>query len=156
GKWFDCLECNLVAIQAEIFNSSLGSVQSLKSRVVRPKKLSPKFIGPYRILRRIGPVAYEIALPPRLSNLHPVFHVSQLRKYIADSSHVLELEDVRIREDRSMEIQPVSIAESRTKYFKGKSIRLVKVVWDEKTGDSTWEVEDAMRDLYPRLFSGKP
>jgi len=53
-------------------------------RAIRSRKLSPKFIGPYQILRRIGPVTYEIALPPPLANLHSVFHVSQLRKYVAD------------------------------------------------------------------------
>ncbi|XP_052723749.1 uncharacterized protein LOC128193708 [Vigna angularis] len=108
---------------------------------MRPKKLSPKFIGPYQISRKIGPVAYELSLPPQLSNLHPVFHVSQLRKYIADPSHILELE-----------MKPVRIEDIRTKYYKRKAIKLVKVVWDEKTGDSTWEVEDAMKDLYPHLF----
>ncbi|XP_017423413.2 uncharacterized protein LOC108332603 [Vigna angularis] len=121
-------------------------------RAVRPKKLSPKFVGPYQILRKIGPVAYELSLPPQLSNLHPVFHVSQLRKYIADPSHVLELEDVRLRQDRTLEMQPVRVEDSRTKYYKRKAIRLVKVIWDEKTGDSTWEVKDAMKDLYPHLF----
>ncbi|XP_052728486.1 uncharacterized protein LOC128195286 [Vigna angularis] len=124
-------------------------------RVVRPKKLSPKFVGPYQILRRIGPVAYEFSLPPQLSNLHPVFHVSQLRKYIADPSHVLELEDVHFCQDRTLEMQPVRVEDSRTKYYKRKAIRLVRVVWDEKTSDSTWEVEDAMRDMYPHLFSVK-
>ncbi|BAU00648.1 hypothetical protein VIGAN_10225900, partial [Vigna angularis var. angularis] len=91
-------------------------------------------------------------LPPQLSNLHPVFHVSQLRKYVSDPSHVLELEDIRLRQDRTLEMQPVRIEDSNTKYYKRKAVRLVKVVWDEKTGDSTWEVEDAMKDLYPHLF----
>ncbi|XP_052732374.1 uncharacterized protein LOC128196186 [Vigna angularis] len=124
-------------------------------RAVHPKKLSPKFVGPYQILRRIGPVAYELSLPPQLSNLHPVFHVSQLRKYIADPSHIVELENVHLRQDRTLEMQPVRVEDSRTKYYKRKAIRLVKVVWDEKTGDSTWEVEDTLRDLYPYLFLGK-
>ncbi|XP_052726003.1 uncharacterized protein LOC128194439 [Vigna angularis] len=124
-------------------------------RAIRPKKLSPKFIGPYQILRKIGPVAYELSLPPQLSNLHPVFHVSQLRKYISDPSHILELEDVRLRQDRTLEMKPVRIEDIRTKYYKRKAIKLVKVVWDDKTGDSTWEVEDAMKDLYPHLFPGK-
>ncbi|XP_017441130.1 uncharacterized protein LOC108346570 [Vigna angularis] len=124
-------------------------------RAVRPKKLSPKFIGPYKILRKIGPVAYELALPPKLSNLHPVFHVSQLRKYIANPSHVLELEDIQLRPDRTLELHPVRIKDSRTKYYKGKDVHLVKMVWDAKTGDSTWEVESAMKDLYLNLFPGE-
>ncbi|BAT85193.1 hypothetical protein VIGAN_04270800 [Vigna angularis var. angularis] len=121
-------------------------------RAIRPKKLSPKFIGSYQILRKIGPVAYELSLPPQLSNLHPVFHVSQLRKYIADPYHILKLEDIRLCQDRTLEMQPVRVEDSNTKYYKGKAVRLVKVAWDEKTGDSTWEVEDAMKDLYPHLF----
>ncbi|KAG2383927.1 uncharacterized protein HKW66_Vig0153100 [Vigna angularis] len=123
------------------------------SRIVRPKKLSPKFIGPYQILKKIGPVAYELALPPQLSNLHPVFHVSQLRKYIANPSHVLELEDIQLSPDRTLELQPVRIEDVRTKLHKGKDVRLVKVVWDAKTEDSTWEVESAMKDMYPHLFT---
>ncbi|XP_052723888.1 uncharacterized protein LOC108343993 [Vigna angularis] len=124
-------------------------------RVLRPKKLSPKFVGPYQILKKIGSVAYELALPPQLSNLHPVFHVSQLRKYVADPSHVLELEDVQLRPDRTLEMQPVCIEDSRTRLYKGKDVRLVKVVWDAKSGDSTWEVAEAMKELYPQLFPGK-
>ena len=54
-------------------------------------------------------MAYEIALPPHLANLHPVFHVSQLRKYLFDPSHVLEVEDVRVREDLQVEVQPIFI-----------------------------------------------
>ena len=68
-------------------------------RALRSRKLSPKFLGPYQISRRIGPVAYEIALPPQLANLHPVFLVSQLRKYVFDPTHVLEVEDIQMRED---------------------------------------------------------
>ncbi|KAG2376273.1 uncharacterized protein HKW66_Vig0155730 [Vigna angularis] len=119
---------------------------------MRSKKLSPKFVGSYQIMRKIGPVAYELTLPPQLSNLHPVFHVSQLWKYIADPSHILELEDVRLRQDRTLEMKPVRVEDVRIKYYKGKDVWLVKVVWDEKTGDATWEVEDAMKDLYPHLF----
>ncbi|XP_017428544.1 uncharacterized protein LOC108336582 [Vigna angularis] len=124
-------------------------------RPVRPKKLSPKFVGPCQILKKIGPVAYELSLPPQLSNLHPVFHVSQLQKYIANPSHVLELEDVQLRQDRTLEMQPIRVEDSRTKYYKGKDVHLVKMVWDAETGDSSWEVENAMKELYPHLFPGK-
>ena len=64
-------------------------------RAIKSRKLTPRFVGPYQILRRIGVVAYEIALPPpHLANLHNVFHVSQLRKYVADPSHILESNDI--------------------------------------------------------------
>jgi len=64
-------------------------------RALRSRKFSPKFFGPYQISGRIEPVTYEIVLPPQLANLYPVFHVSQLRKYVFDPSHVLEAEEVQ-------------------------------------------------------------
>ena len=97
-------------------------------RALRSRKLSPKFLGPYQISRRIGPVAYEIALPPQLTNLHPIFHVSQLSKYVFDPSHVLEAEDVYIREDLTMEVPPVALEDSRVEERRGKPVSLVKVI----------------------------
>ena len=67
-------------------------------------KLGPRFIGPYEILRRVGPVAYELVLPPELSRVHPVFHVSMLRKYIRDESQVLSYVPVELQDDLSYEI----------------------------------------------------
>jgi len=97
-------------------------------RAIRSRKLSPKFIGPYQVLNRIGLVAYEIALPPQLANLHSVFHVSQLRKYVPDASHVLEMEDLPIREDLTVDMQPIAIKDHQMKQIKGRTISLVKVV----------------------------
>nr|KYP73767.1 Retrotransposable element Tf2 [Cajanus cajan] len=65
-------------------------------RALKARKLTPRFVGPYQIIQRVGPVAYRLALPPSLSNLHDVFHVSQPRKYVHDPSHVVELDDVRV------------------------------------------------------------
>ena len=124
-------------------------------RAIHQKKLSPRFVGPYQILRRVGPVAYEIALPPPLTNLHPVFHVSQLRKYVPDPSHVLEMEDLQIRGDLTIEVQPVGLGDIQTRQLRGKSIRLVQVIWDKRTGDSTWELEEDVRKSYPHLFPGE-
>jgi len=73
-------------------------------------------------------VAYEISLPPQLANLHPVFHVSQLRKYVFDPAHVLEVEDIEIREDLTGEVPLVALEESRVEERKGKLVSLVKVI----------------------------
>ena len=81
-------------------------------RAIKSRKLTPKFIGPYQINRRIRLVAYEIALPPHLTNLHNVFHVSQLRKYITDATHVLEADDVQFRNDLTLDVRPVRIVDS--------------------------------------------
>jgi len=121
-------------------------------RVLRSRKLSPKFLGPYQITKRIRLVAYEIALPPQLVNLHPVFHVSQLRKYVFDPTHVLEAEDIQIREDLTVEVPPIALEESKVEERRGKTVSLVKVIWDRRTGDSTWELEEDMRKSLPHLF----
>ena len=86
-----------------------GLLSEIRGRVLKSRKLTPKFIGPYQITRRIGPVAYEIALPPYLANLHNVFHVSQLRKYMADPSHVLEVDDIQVWKDLTIEAGPIRI-----------------------------------------------
>jgi len=124
-------------------------------RALKSRKLTPRFIGPYQITRRIGPVAYEIALSPHLGNLHNVFHVSQLRKYVADPTHVLEQDDVQVHENLTLGVGPVRILDSQVKRLRGKEIRTVKVLWDEETQEMTWEMEDLMRKSYPHLFTGK-
>ena len=120
---------------------------------MKSRKLIPRFIGPYQILKRIGPVAYRVALPPFLSNLHNVFHVSQLRKYIHDPSHVIEPDNIQVRDNLTYEVTPVRVADRRIKSLRGKDIPLVKIVWSG-TGDedATWELESRMRESYPHLF----
>uniref|UniRef100_A0A151UFM2 Retrotransposable element Tf2 n=1 Tax=Cajanus cajan TaxID=3821 RepID=A0A151UFM2_CAJCA len=125
-------------------------------RVVRAKKLTPRFIGPYQILHRVGPVAYQLALPPILSDLHDVFHVSQLRKYIKDLSHMVEMDEVQVRENLTYEKRPVAVVDHKLKELRGKSISLVKILWDVATGEATWEVESQFKEQHPFLISGKP
>ena len=122
-------------------------------RALRLRKLSPKFLGPYQSTRRIGPVAYEIALPPQLANLHPVFHVSQLRKYVFDLAHVLKAEDIQIREDLTVEVPLIALEDRKVEESRGKAVSLVKVIWDRRMGDSTWELKEDMRKSHPHLFT---
>ena len=72
-------------------------------------KLSPRLIGPFEILSRVGEVAYKLALPPSLSAVHPVFHVSMLRKYISDESHVISLDSMELGLDMTYEEEPIAI-----------------------------------------------
>ncbi|CAJ2633285.1 unnamed protein product [Trifolium pratense] len=130
--------------------STTGIGRALKSR-----KLTSKFIGPYQILKRVGKVAYRIALPPSLANLHDVFHVSQLRKYVRDPSHVIESDDVQVRDDLTVETVPLRIEGREVKRLRNKDIASVKVVWGGPAGENaTWELESKMRSSYPELFSG--
>ncbi|XP_050877367.1 uncharacterized protein LOC127081128 [Lathyrus oleraceus] len=84
-------------------------------RALKSKKLTPRFIGPYQITQRVGVVAYKIALPPSLENLHDVFHVSQLYKYIHDPSHVIQMDDVHVRDNLTMEALPLRIVDREVK-----------------------------------------
>ena len=90
-------------------------------------KLSPRFIGPFEILRRVGEVAYKLALPPSLSAVHPIFHVSMLRKYILDESHVLSLDSVELSPDLTFEEEPIAILDRQVRKLRTKEIASVKV-----------------------------
>ncbi|XP_016192115.1 uncharacterized protein LOC107632995 [Arachis ipaensis] len=124
-------------------------------RAIRTKKLNPRYIGPFEILKRIGPVAYRIALPLCLSNLHDVFHVSQLRRYTPNASHVLEPEPIQVRKDLTLPIIPVRIEDTSIKRLHRRGILLVRVMWSRAgIKEHTGELESNMRKDYPHLFSG--
>jgi len=78
-------------------------------RALKCRKLTPHFVGPFEIIEKVGVVAYRIALPPSLSNLHDMFHVSLLRKYVYDSSHVIQVDDLEVRDNLTVETWPVRI-----------------------------------------------
>ena len=116
-------------------------------------KLSPMFIGPFEILKRVGTVAYRLALPPSLLSVHEVFHVSMLRKYTPDSIHVVDWGQLIVDADETFEEGPVRIMDSRDQVLRRKTVRLVKVLWQHRgVEDATWEHEDKMRATYSSLF----
>lgn len=122
-------------------------------RFEKKGKLSPRFVGPFEILERVGVVAYRLALPPSLSAVHNVFHVSMLRKYVADTSHVVDYEPLEIDEHLSYVEQPVEILAREVKMLRNRSIPLVKVLWrNHRIEEATWEREEEMRTRYPELF----
>ena len=105
-------------------------------------KLAPRYIGPFEVLQRVGKVAYKLALPPSMDKVHDVFHVSLLRKYISDPSHVLKIEEVELKDNLVYEERPVQILDRKIKELRNKSIPLVKVLWrNHKVEEATWEVE---------------
>ena len=122
-------------------------------RFGKKDKLSPRFIGPYEILERVGAVAYRLALPPNLSAIHLVFHVSMLRKYMSDPSHVLEVHPIELRDDMIYEVQPEAIVDRQVRKIRLKDITSVKVKWKGHSHEeATWELEDKMHEEYPHLF----
>ena len=122
-------------------------------RFSKKGKLSPRYIGPFEILDRVGVAAYRLKLPTNLSRLHNVFHVSMLRKYISDPSHVLSVEPVDLREDLSYSEEPIQILDRKDQVLRTKVIPLVKVLWrSHSIKEATWETEESMRRDYPHLF----
>ena len=116
-------------------------------------KLSARYIGPFEIVERIGPVAYRLDLPKEFSRVHNVFHISMLRNYISDLSHVLETPDFDLRDDLSYEEQPVQILGREKKKLRNKTISLMKVLWrNHLVEEVTWERENQMRSQYSHLF----
>ena len=102
---------------------------------------------------RIGLVAYRLDLPEELARVHNVFHISILRGYISDPSHVLEAQEIELRDDLSYEKRPVQILGREEKELRNKTISLVKVLWrNHLVEEVTWERKDQMRDQYPHLF----
>ena len=117
-------------------------------------KFSPRYIGPYEIVDKVGEVAYRLRLPLELANIHDVFHVSMLRKYIADPSHILKEQPIQLKENLTYEEHPVEILDRIDHVLHNKVILLVKVLWRSHTvEEATWEPEAQMRHQYPHLFS---
>src|SRR5262249_1617813 len=116
-------------------------------------KLNPRYIDPFEILERIGAVAYRLALPPSLDGVHNVFHVSMLKKYMVDLSHVIEPPSVDIQPDLSFEERPIRILDRKVQVLRTKNIPLVKVLWQHHScEEATWELEEDVRRKYLELF----
>ncbi|XP_070014257.1 uncharacterized protein [Nicotiana sylvestris] len=116
-------------------------------------KLSPRYNGPFEILKRIGEVTYELAFPPSLSGVHPVFHVSMLRKYIREPSHVLDFSTVQLDGNLTYDVEPVAILDRQVQKLRLKNIASVKVRWrNQLVGEATWDSEQEMQTKYPYLF----
>ena len=123
-------------------------------RFGRRGKMRPRYIGPYEIIARVGPVAYKLKLPLELSRIHDTFHVSMLRKYIQDPSHVLREQPVQLKENLTYEETPGQIVDRKEQVLRSKVIPLVKVLWKNHEREAaTWEPEAQMRRQYPQLFS---
>ena len=116
-------------------------------------KLSSRCIGPFEVLERIGTIAYQLALPPSMSDVHEVFHVSMLQKDTPDPARVVDWGQIEVDTDGTFEEGLVCIVNSRDQVLRRKTVSLVRVLWRHcGVEESTWEREDTMRATYPFLF----
>ena len=122
-------------------------------RFGRSGKLSPKYVGSYKIREKVGHLSYRLALPPTLSRIHNIFHFSQLRKYVSDSSHILEDQPIEVKENLAVEEVPLRIVDRKDQVLRRRTIPYVKVQWTNHTLlEVTWELEEDMRNGYAYLF----
>ncbi|WMV55123.1 hypothetical protein MTR67_048508 [Solanum verrucosum] len=117
-------------------------------------KLSHHYVGPYKILRRIGKVAYELDLPNELTLVHPVFHVSLLKKCVGDPTSIVPLEGLGVKKNLSYEEVPVEILDRQVKKLRNKEVVSIKILWrNQLVEGTTREVGADMISRYPHLFS---
>ncbi|GJS41458.1 hypothetical protein Tco_0566501 [Tanacetum coccineum] len=120
-------------------------------------KLNPRYIGPFRIIERIGPVAYHLELPQELSRVHNVFHVCNLKKCLSDDTLVIPLEEIQLDDKLNFVEEPVEIMGREVKQLKRSRIPIIKVRWNARRGpEYTWEREDQFKSKYPHLFANPP
>ncbi|WMV58220.1 hypothetical protein MTR67_051605 [Solanum verrucosum] len=116
-------------------------------------KLSPRYIGHFEILRTVGEVAYELALLPAFLAIHPVFHISMLRRFVPDESHVIQYDAVDLDDSLRYIEEPVTILVRDVRRLRSRAIHVVKVHWrDRPVEEATWETEHEMRVQFPGLF----
>ncbi|GKA16262.1 putative reverse transcriptase domain-containing protein [Tanacetum coccineum] len=115
-------------------------------------KLAPRYVGPFEILERIGLVAYRLRLPEELNSVHDTFHVSNLKKCLADANLHVPLDEIKVDKTLRFVEEPVEIMDREIRKLKHRKVVLVKVRWNLKLGpEFTWEHEDQMRIKYPQL-----
>ncbi|XP_009778310.1 uncharacterized protein [Nicotiana sylvestris] len=116
-------------------------------------KLSPRYVGPYRIIQKISQVAYKLELPPDMLLVPPVFHVSMLKKVVGDSSAIVPVETIEVSEEMLCEEIPFAILDRQVRKLRNKEIASVKVLWrSQQVEGATREAEKEMKEKYPHLF----
>ncbi|GKE93092.1 putative reverse transcriptase domain-containing protein, partial [Tanacetum coccineum] len=116
-------------------------------------KLNPWYIGPFKILKRVGPVAYTLELPEELNNVHSTFYVSNLKKCLFDEPLIILMKELRLDDKLNFVEEPIEIMDREVKKLKRSRIPIVKVRWNSKRGpEFMWEREDQIRVKYPHLF----
>ncbi|WMV46217.1 hypothetical protein MTR67_039602 [Solanum verrucosum] len=119
-------------------------------------KLSPRYIGPYRISKRIDNVAYELELLPELATFNSVFHISMLKNYMGDPSLIIPTKNISIKDNLSYEDIPIEMFDCEVRRLRTKEVASVKVFGrNQLVEEDTWEVDEDMKKRYPHLFTSR-
>ncbi|GJT36688.1 hypothetical protein Tco_0927107 [Tanacetum coccineum] len=117
-------------------------------------KLNPRYIGPFKVLAKVGTVSYKLELPQQLSKVHSIFHMSNLKKFLSDESLVTSLDEIHIDDKLYFVEEPMEIMDREVKRLKQSRIPIFKVQWNSRIGPKfTWEREDQFHKKYPHLFA---
>ncbi|GJT38113.1 hypothetical protein Tco_0937978 [Tanacetum coccineum] len=126
-------------------------------RFKKQGKLNPRYVRPFKVLERVGLVAYRLELPHELSEIHDVFYVSNLRKCLIDKMFIVSLEEMIITDKLQFIEEPLEMMDREVKRLKHSRIPIVKVRWNSRRGpEFTWEREDEIKHKYPHLFMSRP
>ncbi|PKU60733.1 hypothetical protein MA16_Dca028271 [Dendrobium catenatum] len=116
-------------------------------------KLSPRYIGPFEIIEKVGPVAYKLALPTDMSDVHNVFHIAMLRKCVTDESQKVSHNEIELQKNLTYLEEPEMILDKDVRKLRNRIIPYVKIKWKHRSvKDSTWENEVDMRQKFPQIF----
>ncbi|GKB82964.1 hypothetical protein Tco_0949859, partial [Tanacetum coccineum] len=123
-------------------------------RFCKRGKLNPRYVGPFKVLKKVGAVAYKLELPQELSRVHNTFHVSNWKKCYSDDPLVVSLEGLQVDDKLHFIEEPVEIMDHEVKQLRRIRVPIVKVRWNSRRGpEFTWEREDQFRKKYPHLFT---
>ncbi|GJX86881.1 putative reverse transcriptase domain-containing protein [Tanacetum coccineum] len=117
-------------------------------------KLNPRYVGPFKVLKKVGAVAYKLELPQELSRVHNTFHVSNLKKCYSDDPLVVPMGGLQVDDKLHFVEEPIEIMDREVKQLRRSRVPIVKVRWNSRRGpEFTWEREDQFRKKYPHLFT---
>ncbi|GKB23535.1 putative reverse transcriptase domain-containing protein [Tanacetum coccineum] len=158
--WVEVGDAQLTGL--EIVHETTEKIIQIKhrlqvSRVIRfgkRGKLNPRYIGPFKILAKVGTVAYRLELPEQLSHVHSTFHVSNLKKCLSNEPLAIPLDEIYVDDKLNFIEEPIEIMDREVKRLKKSRIPIEKVRWNSRRGpEYTWEREDQMQKKYPHLFA---
>ncbi|GJZ41050.1 hypothetical protein Tco_0587936 [Tanacetum coccineum] len=164
GKWKagtndkSCVDLRRKPLEFQVGDKVMLKVSPWKRVIYFGKrgKLNPRYIVPFKVLAKVGTIAYRLELPQQLSRVHNTFHVSNLKKCLSDESLVIPLDEIHIDDKIHFVKEPVEIMDREVKQLKQSRIPIIKVRWNSKRGPKvTWEREDKFKKKYPHLFTNR-